>query len=94
MRLASSARSTTKVQLGIPQTASTSVFYATLSLSIFLSRLTAASKAAVDPFLTLPVGPGRFSRYFRIDPSNQFAGKNVPFRLFLIHISNYFYVTF
>jgi hypothetical protein len=39
MRFASSARSTNKVQLGIPQTDSTSVFYATLSLSIFLSRL-------------------------------------------------------
>jgi hypothetical protein len=40
MRFASSARSTNKVQLGILQTASTSVFYATLSLSIFLSRFT------------------------------------------------------
>jgi len=39
MRFASSARSTNKVQLGIPQTASTSLFYATLSLSIFLSRM-------------------------------------------------------
>jgi Cas7 group CRISPR-associated protein Csh2 len=38
MRFASSARSTNKAQLGILQTASTSVFYATLSLSIFLSR--------------------------------------------------------
>jgi hypothetical protein len=39
MQFASSARSTNKVQLGILQTASTSVFYATLSLSIFLSRI-------------------------------------------------------
>jgi len=38
MRFASSARSTNKVQLRIPQTASTTVFYAILSLSIFLSR--------------------------------------------------------
>jgi hypothetical protein len=38
MRFASPARSTNKGQLGILQTASTSVFYATLSLSIFLSK--------------------------------------------------------
>jgi hypothetical protein len=42
MRFASSARSTNKVQLGILQIASTSVFYATLSLSIFLSRIKCA----------------------------------------------------
>jgi hypothetical protein len=39
IRFASPARSTNKVQLGILQTASTSVFYATLSLSIFLLRI-------------------------------------------------------
>jgi len=39
MRFASSARSVNKVQPGIPQTASIAVFYATISLSIFLSRL-------------------------------------------------------
>jgi len=42
MRFASSSRSTNKVQLGIPQTDSTTVFYATLSLSIFLSRIMGA----------------------------------------------------
>jgi mannose/cellobiose epimerase-like protein (N-acyl-D-glucosamine 2-epimerase family) len=45
MRFASSTRSTNKVQLGILQTASTSVFYATFSLSIFLSRINSFSKS-------------------------------------------------
>jgi len=49
MQFASSARSTNKVQLGILQTASTSVFYATLSLSIFLSRITFYGMAPLYP---------------------------------------------
>jgi len=52
MRFASSARSTDKVQLGIPQTASTPVFYATLSLSIFPFRF----KQFYSRFSALPLG--------------------------------------
>jgi hypothetical protein len=49
MRFASSARSTNKVQLGILQIASNSVFYAPLSLSIFLSRIKNQEFAIQEP---------------------------------------------
>jgi len=49
---ASSACSTNKVQLGIPQTASTSVFYATLRLSIFISSTRTRASPGVEQKVT------------------------------------------